>query len=168
MEAQELVYKLCGHLLGKDWYISDPVDVDTANGIIYESICRRYPAVEESPKDRYRRRHPKCKWCNHCRYVTPPAMICPSYYRCDVKDKVVNENVSRLFCSVFELRKEQKMSVSELEQAAEMFFRMCREHPELCPHDYHQTVTERVKDRYRNIHYVCSVCGHELIRTVKE
>lgn len=29
------------------------------------------------------------------------------------------------------------MDIARIEYAAEMFFRMCRAHPEVCPHDYH-------------------------------
>lgn len=29
------------------------------------------------------------------------------------------------------------MDIQYVEFAAELFFKMCREHPEICPHDYH-------------------------------
>ena len=33
------------------------------------------------------------------------------------------------------------MDLRQLEYAAEILFRMCREHPEICPHDYHWSGT---------------------------
>lgn len=53
------------------------------------------------------------------------------------------------------------MELKQLEYAAEIVFRMCREHPEVCPHDYewigstvdHDSGT--IENRYR-----CKLCNH--------
>ncbi len=54
------------------------------------------------------------------------------------------------------------MDLRQLEYAAEILFRMCREHPEICPHDYHwcssttDKITGECVERYR-----CDLCGSE-------
>lgn len=51
----------------------------------------------------------------------------------------------------------------KFEYAAEILFRMCREHPEICPHDYHWSST--VIDKANGVEikkYVCKLCGKEL------
>jgi hypothetical protein len=40
--AQDCLYKLCDELLGKDYYIVDPVGANQANEIITEDIIRLY------------------------------------------------------------------------------------------------------------------------------
>lgn len=55
------------------------------------------------------------------------------------------------------------MDLRQLEYAAEILFRMCREHPEICPHDYHWSGT--TTDKANNVEikrYVCGLCGKEL------
>ena len=98
MEAQEAVNKLCDHLLGKDWYIADPVSTNQANDIIVEEIIGKYKGVTESPINRWRRRHKKCKFCKHC----VPVSVLEG--NCLAKDKIVDMKISRPFCSVFQLK----------------------------------------------------------------
>ena len=43
------------------------------------------------------------------------------------------------------------MNISQIEYAAEMFFRMCKAHPEICPHDYCWSGTTYNKDIYNLI-----------------
>ena len=55
------------------------------------------------------------------------------------------------------------MDLTQIGYAAEMFFRMCREHPEICPHDYHWA--NSISDKMHNIEikkYICGLCGKEL------
>lgn len=99
MTAQEAVNKLADHLLGKDWYIVDPVCNEQANDIIVEEICSKYKAIDESPVDRYRRRSRKCKWCRHCS---------DSGVRCNAKDETIIWDGPRIFCSCFELKRAGK------------------------------------------------------------
>lgn len=46
MEAQEAVNELCDYLLGKDWYVVDPLRPAQVNAIIVDDIKATYP-----PKD---------------------------------------------------------------------------------------------------------------------
>lgn len=55
------------------------------------------------------------------------------------------------------------MDLRELEYAAEMFFRMCREHPEVCPHDYFWTGTRLLDDSKEEEHYKCKLCGDKKV-----
>ena len=104
MEAQEALNKICSHLLGKNWYIVDPVCDSQANDIIYEEICRKYSGDNDSPKDKYRRNHPKCKFCHYAKYrVLHEGTFC----KCTVKEKLVNDERPRYLCQAFELRKEK-------------------------------------------------------------
>lgn len=52
------------------------------------------------------------------------------------------------------------MDIKYLEFAAEKFFEMCREHPEICPHDYHWKYTSDDYGELRK-YYVCGLCGKE-------
>ena len=106
-ESNEALFKLTTHLLGKDWY-ANCMDAKGIREEIVYTICKRYPAVDESPGDKWRRRHKRCKFCTHCR-VTPPINIpgCSSWFECDVKERKVNLNTPRPFCYMFELRKDK-------------------------------------------------------------
>ena len=105
MEAQEALNKLCRHLLGKDWCIVDPVGVEQGNDIIVNTIMKRYPAVDETPVDKWRRKHKQCRWCNHC-YENLEYTI-GVVYGCKAKGlEFVNPYRSRPFCTLFELKKE--------------------------------------------------------------
>ena len=60
------------------------------------------------------------------------------------------------------------MDIAQIEYAAQMFFRMCKEHPEVCPHDYHWSGT--TVDRASNVEikkYICGLCGKELKERIK-
>lgn len=112
MNAQAAVNKLCEHLLGKDWYIVDPVGVEQEIDIIVDQIIKRYPAVDESPVDKWRRKHKKCRWCTHCGVYTLIDPISKEFdYRNECKAKgikLINENIPRPFCTLFELKKEKE------------------------------------------------------------
>ena len=104
MNAQDAVNKLCVHLLGKDWYIVDPVGVEQGNDIIVDQIMKRYPAVDETPVDKWRRKHKRCKWCRNCESFGPYLL----YHKCVAKDHTnINIDIPRLFCTLFELKKEK-------------------------------------------------------------
>ena len=50
-----------------------------------------------------------------------------------------------------------------LEKAAHVIFAMCREHPEICPHDYEWYWTQNKDGKYIE-HYKCNLCGSEYER----
>lgn len=57
------------------------------------------------------------------------------------------------------------MNLQMLEQAAMIVFEMCRQHPEICPHNYQWYLTNTDnKDGKRVKHYKCSLCGREYER----
>ena len=61
------------------------------------------------------------------------------------------------------------MDVQMLEYAAEILFRMCREHPEICPHDYSWIYSrEFTEDGKLENHYICRLCGREDVRIEDE
>lgn len=99
MDAQTALYKLEKHLLGKDWVIAC-VNDEAANEWVVNEIMRIYPAVDESPIDKWRRRHRKCAYCHHCTWK-----IGPGYFQsfCKAKQKGVDIDIPRPFCSCFEL-----------------------------------------------------------------
>ena len=103
--AQNIIDKLADHLLGEGWYIADSVGVDQANEFIYEEICRRYEAVDESPINRWRRRHPRCKWCHYCKSVTENGVTAaiPAISTCLAKDISVAVDAPKPFCGAFVL-----------------------------------------------------------------
>ena len=39
----------------------------------------------------YRLNHPRCKYCKYKKLIQPPHCICPDYYKCLVKDKIISE-----------------------------------------------------------------------------
>ena len=62
------------------------------------------------------------------------------------------------------------MDIRQMEMAAEIVFRMCREHPEICPHMYQWIGSSTKTLDGKNIEidtYKCGICGNEQ-STVKE
>lgn len=51
------------------------------------------------------------------------------------------------------------MDLYTIEMVAIKVLQMWRNHPELCPHDYHWTWSQGEEE-----HYKCEFCGHEEIR----
>lgn len=52
------------------------------------------------------------------------------------------------------------MEIERMIAATQIVFRMCREHPEICPHDYEWSgtnykATETLK------YYTCTICGKQ-------
>ena len=61
------------------------------------------------------------------------------------------------------------MDIHTLEYAAEILFRMCREHPEICPHDYSWYYSRESKEEGKlENHYTCRLCGREDVRIEDE
>ena len=99
-------------MLGDDWYIVDPVSTIQANEIIVEEIKSRYAGVTESPINKWRRSrvNRRCKFCKHYREV--PCVFVDAFGEesngvkgaCDAKGRLVNGNVHRPFCKVFQLK----------------------------------------------------------------
>ena len=60
-----------------------------------------------TPQD-WRRRHPKCKFCKHCKLQTPSAkygVSCPDFFSCEAKDKIITFiGLPRRFCRCFEVK----------------------------------------------------------------
>lgn len=108
MDKYEKAFKeLQDHFLGKDFYIADPVNGEQSVEIITDTIKSTYPGAGESRVDKWRRKHKKCKWCIYNKHVVPPAMCCPSFCECIAKDKIINEDIPRPFCSLFALKEEK-------------------------------------------------------------
>ena len=106
MDKYEKAFKeLRDHFLGKDFYIVDPINGDPSVESIVDTIKSTYPGAGESQVDKWRRKHKKCKWCIYHKYVVPPSMCCPPFCKCTAKDKIVNEDIPRPFCSLFALKK---------------------------------------------------------------
>lgn len=63
------------------------------------------------------------------------------------------------------------MDLHDIERAAMLFYQMCREHPEICPHSYEWKFT-RTDDEKEIITttYECQLCGNtmELVKPIKE
>lgn len=104
MTAQEAVNKLAAHLLGKDWY-SYYTNHEDINDEIVQTICRRYPGINEDPVRKWRRKHKRCAFCQHVKYLNNPCGT--SAFLCKAKDKLVNIESHRPFCGLFELKKEE-------------------------------------------------------------
>lgn len=60
------------------------------------------------------------------------------------------------------------MNIQEVEFAAELFFEMCREHPEICPHDYHWITKKDNEDGTETVNYRCSLCGSEMTKVERK
>ena len=57
--------------------------------------------------EEWRRNHPKCKHCMYGKFVDPGIIsFAPAYWECVAKDKVVNEQKTRIFCKLFDLKGE--------------------------------------------------------------
>lgn len=60
------------------------------------------------------------------------------------------------------------MDIRQMEMATELVFRMCQEHPEICPHIYQWTrsSTETIDGKkIETSTYKCGICGHEMTET---
>lgn len=99
------------HLLGKDYYIADPVSGQDAAKIMVEDIKAAYSGRDEDPVDAWRRKHKKCLFCVHCEPLTPfdlAVECCPSRKWCKAKQTSVRFDMYRPWCRIFKLKKENK------------------------------------------------------------
>ena len=110
MEAKDSLHELAIHLLGKEWY-SNCYDVNSVNDDVVNTIKQRYPAVDESPVEKWRRMHKRCYFCSHCS-ITRSTPFSPDVYICEAKGKTVNIDIPRPFCTLFELKKENNNEAS--------------------------------------------------------
>lgn len=53
----------------------------------------------------WRNKHRKCKFCKHLQYLTLPPFCIGRNTWCLAKKKIVNDEVSRMFCRVFEMER---------------------------------------------------------------
>ena len=107
MNAQKAIDELTTHLLGEDFYIVDPVSADQANEAIIEEIKSRYVGATESPVNKWRRSRAnrRCKFCkSYNSHKCIGRGILEEKGSCSAKDRVVNGNVHRPFCKVFQLK----------------------------------------------------------------
>lgn len=102
MTAQEAVNKISSHLLGRDWY-SYYTNHDDINGEIVETICSRYSSKYEDPVDKWRRKHKRCYFCRHLKYLDNPCGT--GAFQCQAKTRLVNIEIPRPFCVLFELKR---------------------------------------------------------------
>ena len=57
------------------------------------------------------------------------------------------------------------MNLQMLEKAAWVIFEICRQHPEICPHDYSWYCTSAPDENGNRVeHYKCNLCGNEYTR----
>ena len=57
------------------------------------------------------------------------------------------------------------MDLYEIEKASKIIYLLCKNHPELCPHDYNWGWSKTLKDiKQDEEHYICNICGNEQIR----
>lgn len=55
------------------------------------------------------------------------------------------------------------MDLCYIEKAADIVFRMCQQHPEICPHDYSWIKTRTLENGKEERHYRCGLCGDEIV-----
>ena len=53
------------------------------------------------------------------------------------------------------------MDLHYIEYAANMFFRFCQQHPDLCPHDWNFSWCRNDSDTTKTSGYICGLCGKE-------
>ena len=66
----------------------------------------------DSKVKKYRKKHPKCKFCKYLKHVIPHVSIVPSYYLCEAKDKIIKDFLPDMtefprLCSCYELKDEK-------------------------------------------------------------
>lgn len=105
MDNTEAIYKLAVHFLGKDWYSYYTNTEDINDEIVY-TICKRYRGVDESPVNKWRRKHKRCYFCDNLKLIENPMGF--DTFICDAKGKTVNIDIPRPFCRIFMLRMEKE------------------------------------------------------------
>ena len=50
------------------------------------------------------------------------------------------------------------MDVNDIERAAHIVYQICREHPEICPHDYEWYMSNGLVSYYK-----CTLCGMQTL-----
>ena len=109
MKSDDALNEICNHLLGKNWYITDPVGSDQVRDIIVDEIKKNYPAKDETAVDKWRRRHKRCAWCTHCKsghIFNPNSLSIETRYDCEAKEHWnIKIDRPRPFCTLFILKK---------------------------------------------------------------
>lgn len=59
------------------------------------------------------------------------------------------------------------MDLDDIKLVADIVFRMCKEHPEICPHYYNEDKPDfsrfNSNDEWE-VHYVCELCGTKIVK----
>ena len=105
MSNNEAICKLADHFLGKDWYSYYTNTEDINDEIVY-TICKRYRGVDESPVNKWRRKHKRCYFCDNLKLIENP--IGSDTFVCDAQAKPVNTDIPPPFCRIFVLRMEKE------------------------------------------------------------
>ena len=101
----DCISELCDHLLGKNYFIPDPVSPEQAAEIITQDILKAYPKRDESPENAVRRKLKQCQFCTHCE-ILPPIMgnmYSGIFGYCRVRKKTVKYRHKARFCKAFTL-----------------------------------------------------------------
>ena len=109
MDPQKAIDELTTHLLGEDFCIVDPVSGGQGYDVIVEEIKSRYAGASESPINKWRRSrvNRRCKFCKSYSYDSHKCIgrgIVVEKGSCNAKDRIVNGNIHRPFCKVFQLK----------------------------------------------------------------
>ena len=59
------------------------------------------------------------------------------------------------------------MNANVLEKVVEKFFEMCRQHPEICPHDYQLYAVSAPNENGNRVEkYQCNLCRNEYTKEI--
>lgn len=58
------------------------------------------------------------------------------------------------------------MDLRMIEYATNIIFKICMNHPELCPHDY-EWEWSKTKGNIKEEHYQCRLCGHKILKEIE-
>ena len=105
--ANEL-WKVANHLLSENWNIElEPTCGKPCDEVIAEAILKKYPKFHKSDIEKWRSRHKKCDYCIYKREY-PIDINYDDYVYCMAKRKNKRRNTVRPFCSLFQVKPEEK------------------------------------------------------------
>ena len=68
----------------------------------------------------WRKKHPKCQYCSHLINVTLPPFCIGFDTWCNAKEKIVNSDLPRPFCRLFEVKSANKKSIGNERKIADL------------------------------------------------